>query len=252
MGVIPREYDYASLTTDELAALTESHRVAALLPVGSVEPHGPHLPLLTDTLISESACVRAAGTLSEAGIHALIAPPVPYGVTECASGFPGAVSVSPEVLTQFIVDVARGLMASGAVHVCLVNNHLEPEHDGAVRAAAAAFETGQVSVASPLTRRWGRTLTDEFKSGACHAGQYETSIVLAEDKTHVRAIASELPEVPVSLSEKLAKGITDFREMGLERSYAGAPAAGSRSEGDRSLDLLAAMIHAEVIEALRT
>jgi len=82
-----------------------------------------------------------------------------------------------------------------------------------------------VSVACPLTRRWARTLSAEFKSGACHAGQYETAIVLAAAPGLVdEAARAGLPEVPVSLSERIGAGVTSFAAMGLDRAYAGAPA----------------------------
>jgi len=127
----------ADLTTTTLAELVADDRpVVALVPVGSTEPHGPHLPLATDVLISEAACVRAAARLDARGVVALIAPAVAYGVTEYAAGFAGAVSVPAPVLTAYLGAIADGLRAQGLAHVCLVNNHLEPAHDAAVRAAA--------------------------------------------------------------------------------------------------------------------
>ena len=102
-----------------------------------------------------------------------------------------------------------------------------------------------------MTRRWGRTLSDEFKSGACHAGEYETSIIMASVPDYVREQERvELAEVPVSLAEKLRDGITDFKEMGLSLAYAGAPARATAEHGSEQLDKLAIMIVTEVIEAL--
>jgi creatinine amidohydrolase len=232
-----------------LAALIAGGRPAvALVPVGSTEPHGPHLPLATDVIISDAACARAVAMLDAAGVTALVAPGVPYGVTECATGFAGAVSVPAAVLTAYLGAVVDGLLAQGFAHVCLVNNHLEPEHDTAVRAAAAGR---RASVACPLTRRWARTLSAEFKSGACHAGRYETSIVQAAAPALVDESArAALPEVPISLSEKLKAGVTTFAAMGMENAYAGAPAAATAAEGDEQLALLAQMIVTEVREAL--
>src|SRR5690606_26872049 len=137
----------------------------------------PHLALATDTIISRAAIERACDRLDDGTIAPLIAPAVPYGVTDYASDFAGAVSIPAAVLTPFLRAVVEGLLAQGFAHVCLVNNHLEPEQDRAVRAAIDGIAAGRASVASPLTRRWGRTLSAEYKSGACHAGRYETSIV---------------------------------------------------------------------------
>ncbi len=169
----------AELTTEEIAGVAARQPSAILLPVGSVEPHGPHLPLGTDTLLSEEAAKRAAVALRAEGVAAWVAPSVPYGVTDFAAGFSGAIGVGGSVLTAFLGAIAARFVADGWAHVCLVNNHLEPAHDQAVRAAVAGLEAGRASVACPLTKRWGRILSDEFKRAECHAGRYETSLVLA-------------------------------------------------------------------------
>lgn len=241
----------AELTTEALAALLAEKNVIALLPVGSVEPHGPHLPLSTDCIISDAASLRAADRLSTGQRVALVAPGVAYGVTRYAAGFAGAVGVTAEVLTPFLRAVVTAYLAEGFSHVCLVNNHLEPEHDLAVRAAIDGLDPTRASVACPLTRRWARTLSDEYKSGACHAGRYETSLVLAAAPELVHAdIARKLPTLDISLSESMRGGLTTFRAMGLERAYTGAPAEASAAEGNDLYDRLATMIVTEVEEAL--
>jgi len=244
--------DVFAYTTETFARLVEDDAPLAILqPVGCVEPHGPHLSLGTDTVISQASADRAARVLSDAGIHALVAPAVPYGVTTCAARFAGAVTVDGESLTRFLRSVIDGWLSAGADHVCLVNNHLEPGHDAAVRAAIDGVEAGKASVASPLTRRWARTLDAEFKSGACHAGEYETAIVMATRPDLVdEDLRKALPAVPVSLSEKISSGISDFVEMGLSQAYAGNPAAATSAHGDAMLDRLATMIVTGVLEAL--
>lgn len=241
------------LTTSETAALAAGPLpFVVLLPVGSVEPHGPHLPLETDTIISVAACERAVTKLAERSIVARIGPPIPYGVTDFAKGFPGAVSVEPAVLSAFLRAVIAGYLQAGARHVCLVNNHLEPAQDAAVREAIAGAAPGTASVACPLTRKWARTLSEEFKSGACHAGRYETSIILAVSPDLVRKDRKKLPEVSISLSDGIKAGKHSFKEMGMTEAYAGAPAAASSTEGEEQLGLLATMITEEVLVGLET
>jgi creatinine amidohydrolase len=134
--------------------------------------------------------------------------------------------------------------------VCLVNNHLEPAHDAAIRAVLDG-RAGKVSVACPLTRKWARTLSPEFKSGACHAGQYETSIVMAAAPELVDdAVRATLQPVPIRLSEKLAAGVSTFTQMGMELAYAGNPAAATVEEGEQLIQRLAEMVIGEVREAL--
>ncbi|HVK87234.1 MAG TPA: creatininase family protein [Kofleriaceae bacterium] len=239
-------------TTASLYTLLEGKKpVVALVPVGSTEPHGPHLGLGTDVVISAAACVRACELFDKKGpLTAVIAPAIGYGVTDCAVGFPGAVSIPPAVLTAYVAAVCDGLLAQGLRHVCLVNNHLEPAHDAAIRAVLDG-RAGKVSVACPLTRKWARTLSPEFKSGACHAGQYETSIVMAAAPELVdEAMRTTLQPVPISLSEKLAAGVGTFTAMGMELAYAGNPAAATVEEGELMIQRLAEMVVGEVREAL--
>jgi len=239
-------------TTASLYTLLAGKRpVIALVPIGSTEPHGPHLGLGTDVVISAAACVRACEVLDKRGpVTAVIAPAVSYGVTDCAVGFPGAVSIPADVLTAYVAAICDGLLAQGLRHVCLVNNHLEPAHDIAIRAVLVGRE-GKVSYACPLTKKWARTLSAEFKSGACHAGQYETSIVMAAAPELVdEQLRTTLAAVPVSLSEKLAAGVNTFTAMGMELAYCGAPAAATVEEGDQLIQRLGEMVVGEVREAL--
>lgn len=237
----------ADLTTEEARAAIASPPTAVLVPVGSVEPHGPHLPLNTDTVISETAATRACAALAQRGIKAFVAPDVAYGVTDFAGGFAGAVSISPSALTAYLHGIAAALLAGGWSHVCFVSNHLEPAHDEAVRAAG---KSAGASVASPLTRRWARTLSDEFKRGDCHAGRYETSLVLAAGAP-VKADHTALPAVAVSLSDAIRAGKGRFRDIGMDRAYTGAPAEATREEGEELYARLVEMIVTEVSEALR-
>jgi creatinine amidohydrolase len=240
------------LTSPEVSALVAGGRACVLLPVGSVEPHGPHLPLATDSWISEVACARAADELGSSNLDVVIAPTLPFGVTDYAAGFAGAIGVRPEVLTAFLADLVRRLLADGFRHVCIVNNHLEPAHDAAVRAALEGTEKGRASVACPLERRFGRTLSAEFKSGACHAGRYETSLVLAARPDDVRADYKDLGALELSLSAGILAGKKTFAEIGMARAYTGAPAEASAAEGRELYERLADMIVVTVKDALGT
>lgn len=236
---------------DEVAERLARAMVVVMLPVGAIEPHGPHLALSTDVVISQAAAARAAGVMASPDLSPLVAPPVPYGVTRCAGAFKGAVNAAASAVTAYIQSIIEGFLDDGVAHVCVVNNHLEPEHVAALQKAVAAVGRGRASLACPVARRWARTLSDEFKSGACHAGCYETSIIMASTPELVHDdVRRTLPEVPISLSEKLAAGVSDFVEMGLGQAYAGNPSAASAEHGNDQLEKLAAMIVTEIREAL--
>jgi creatinine amidohydrolase len=246
----------ADLTYVEVEALIAAGVSVAIVPVGSVEPHGPHLPLDTDTAISVTCAMRAAERLEAQGlrdmlISVVVAPSVPYGVTEYASGFAGAIGVPAAALTAMLRAIADSFLDAGFTHVCFVNNHLEPAHDAAVRAAIEGLPPGGASVACPLTRRWGRTLSDEFKRGDCHAGRYETSLVLAAGG-HVRESFGELPTLGLSLSDAIREGKSTFAEIGMDRAYTGAPREATHDEGEQLYEKLVTMVTTEISESLAT
>ena len=247
-------YTMQSLTTDQFAsALAGTDPVVILLPVGSLEPHGPHLGLMTDTIISEACASQAASVLNSKGYRTFIAPSVPYGVTDYAEGFKGAVSIPERILVDYLESVTRGFLENGVAHVCLINNHLEPAHYQAILKTQALFKTSECSVACPLKRRWARTLSDEFKRGECHAGQYETAIIMAAEPDGVYPdIQKDLPEIPISLSDKINEGVTNFTDMGMSSAYAGAPAKATAEEGTQLIGKLAEMVITEIIEAIST
>ncbi len=237
------------LTTEECAALLARPHPVALLPVGSTEPHGPHLPLATDAILSERACELAAARLREGDVNAVAAPAVSYGVTRYAAGFAGAISLSPETAERLVEELCAAYRAAGFERVCVVNNHLEPAHLEALSRAVARVPGALF--ANQLTRRWGRTLGDEFRRGDCHAGSYETSLVMAARPELVRDdVRRALAAVPISLSDAIRAGRRTFVEMGADRAYVGTPAAASRDEGDALYDRLAAMVVTEVRESL--
>jgi creatinine amidohydrolase len=161
------------------------------------------------------------------------------------------VSVPAAVLTSYLNAICDGLLVAGVRHVCFVNNHLEPAHDAAVRAVLTGRDARRVSVACPLTKKWARTLSAEFKSGQCHAGRYETSIMMAAaPELVVEDLRARLAPVPISLSDKLRDGISTFEAMGMHAAYAGDPAAATIEEGEQLIERLGEMVVGELLEAM--
>lgn len=242
-------------TTGLAAYLAEHPRAAVLWPVGSVEPHGPHLPLATDTLLAARNAEQAARQLRAAGVAAVVAPALPYGVTDFAAGFVGAISVPEDTLVDLLVAGAQAFLRDGFAHVCLINHHLEPGQLSALKRTvarvAASHGAGAISAPQVISRRWGRQLTPEFRSGACHAGCYETSLVLAEAPALVDMdAAAQLPAVPISLSDAIGAGAATFLAAGATAAYTGAPADATAAEGESTYTVFSEMVATEVREHL--
>ena len=201
-----------------------------VLPLGAVEPHGPHAPLVTDTLISLGICHRAARRLEEE-ILVLVLPAMPYGVTRYARAFPGAVSISENTLRSLVTEIAGSVGT-----LVLVNSHFEPEQVETLRSTGLPL--------LDLTRRTSaERLTDEFRSGSCHAGRYETSLVLADRPELVRADRrTALEERHGDMPAAIRAGRTDFLAMGMEHAYCGAPAEASADEVREIFETLTDML----------
>lgn len=109
---------YGKLAAKEAADRLRESGIA-LLPVGAVEAHGPHLPLETDNVLAE----RVAEKLSEK-VNAMILPPLNYGQVWSLQNFPGSLSISNDTLIHFIRDIGVSLERQGARIFAMVNGHV--------------------------------------------------------------------------------------------------------------------------------
>ena len=246
--------------TDELAKLTWPEararfgpELVVLLPIGSTEPHGPHLPLDTDVTIALSQTKAAAAELARLGVKTLVLPALPYGVTYYTDGFEGRVTLRTGTLWAVLDNLVESLEEQGVRRIVFSNAHLEPAHVQVLRGvamdhAALTRERCQVLFPDNTRRRWAATLGEEFKSGDCHAGRYETSLVLAADPGNVRAGRETLAPVAIDLLAKMKEGVRSFAQAGASAAYCGDPAAASAAEGRELVGALARMIVESVRE----
>jgi creatinine amidohydrolase len=230
-------------------------RSAAILPVGAIEAHGPHLPLETDVIIAQAMARAGATRLATRGLRVVVLPPLTYSAAAFAQGFPGTLSLRPETVTATVLDLAGSLSRHGFGLLAIANAHLDPGHLASLEAAVAAIRRDLgMAVAFPnlAAKPWALRLSDEFKSGACHAGQFETSIILAERPELVReATRAALPPNPASLSRAIRDGKQSFEEAGGARAYFGFPAQASAEEGRSTVEVLGIILDEAVQAELR-
>ena len=218
-----------------------------ILPIGAIEAHGPHLPLLTDVIIARGMAAAGARALDAIGFKdVVIAPPLQITSAAFAAGFSGTLSLSPATVTALLVEAVSGFKRAGFAHILLANAHLDPAHIASLHEGVRqAHETNGVKVTFPdITRKpWALRLTDEFKSGACHAGRFETSIVMAERPDLVReSIRVSLDPNPASLSVAIKAGKKTFEEAGGPLGYFGFPRDATPQEGRETLATLGAIL----------
>jgi creatinine amidohydrolase len=246
-------HELAQLTWEEVRDL-DRHRTVAILPVGAIEAHGPHLPLDTDVVIA-TAMARAGARRLAPRHPVLILPALAYTAAGFAAAFHGTLSISALTVTALVADLARSLSDQGFRLLAIANAHLDPSHLIALHEAVKLGRADRLLpiVFPDLTRRpWGSRLGEEFKSGACHAGQFESSILLREHPSGVRdGIRRSLPPNPSSLSQAIKAGKRTFAEAGGSRAYFGSPATASPEEGSSLVDALGGILEEAVLEALQ-
>ena len=152
----------------------------ALLPVGSTENHGPHLPLGTDFL---TAC-HVAELAAEKGSW-LQLPTVPVGVSEHHRQFWGTLWVSPEILRDYVMGIVRSLAFHGLRKVVMVNGH-----GGNTAALDRVVRILREEKIHAFVFEWWNAIP-ELIDELCqlphdHAGEMETSMILSIDPTLVK------------------------------------------------------------------
>ena len=243
-------HELAQLTWEEVRDL-ERGETLVVLPVGALEAHGPHLPLDSDVVIATAMARAGAEKLAARGRTVVMLPALGLTAASFGAAFPGTLSISGITVTAVIVDLARSLSQHGFRLLALANAHLDPEHLTALSEAVklARAERLLPIVFPDLTRKpWGSRLGDEFRSGACHAGQFETSIIMREHPAAVREeIRQALTPNPQSLSNAIKAGKRSFADAGGPRAYFGDPAAATAGEGSQLIEALGSILEEAVL-----
>ncbi|RSN69265.1 mycofactocin biosynthesis peptidyl-dipeptidase MftE [Actinomadura sp. WAC 06369] len=201
-------------------------RPPVLVPVGSTEQHGPHLPLNTDTVVARAVAERAADAL---GGPVLVAPALAYGSSGEHAGFPGTVSIGRDALELVLVETVRSL-ALWAGRVVFVNGHggnAAALDAAAGRMRAEGHDAGWVGCGVP--------------GGDAHAGLTETSVMLhlaPELVRPSRAVAGDTRPIAELLPELVARGVRAVAPSGV----LGDPAGASAERGREIVDAMVAAV----------
>ena len=201
------------MTLGEATSAEAAGAWLVLVPVGSIEQHGPHLPLDTDVVIATAV---AHGVAAELG-GTWVAPPIPYGSSGEHQSFPGTSSIGTEALTHLLVELTRS-MRTWARRVVFVN-----AHGGNVAALDASDEI-----------EWVACQTERHD---LHAGFTETSLMLRLRPESVRmelAEAGNTQRLSEILPAMMAGGVAAVSPNGVLGDPKGATAAA----GERILEAM--------------
>lgn len=194
---------------------------ALIVPVGSVEQHGPHLPLDTDTRIATAVAREIAGRLTDRNeFNWMLAPAIGYGASGEHEGFPGTVSIGTSALRLLLVEYGRSA-ARWASRLLFVNGH-----GGNVEALAAAVALLRYE------RRDVAWCSCSAQNADAHAGHTETSVLL-----HISPSDVATHDLRRGNSEPLNQLLPQMRRGGVaavsELGVLGDPTTATADDGQR-------------------
>jgi creatinine amidohydrolase len=186
--------------TGEEAGQAIRSRGVCILPLGSTEQHGPHLPVGTDNYLARELALRVARR-----VGGVILPVFPFGQVWSAARFPGTISLREETLVSLLCDVVESLARQGARTVALLSAHMG-NLGPAQRAARLLKDRVDVHVlvfAYPRVREVSEGITHSalWRESLFHAGEIETSLLLAvrPDVCRMDRAIRSYPEAPPDL-----------------------------------------------------
>jgi creatinine amidohydrolase len=192
MSMAPRSiYDLASPDVAELIRRSGT----AVMPFGSVEQHGPHLPCGTDTMAADLVAVELADRLD-----AIIVPTGPYGVTPIHAGHPGTISLRRDVFESYLSNLCQEMTAMGVRTFVFVNWH-EGNIASLDAVATDVQDREDVLVVTAHACYTAQRIYAPIGGELTHGGGIETLAVLAHDPDLVRADRVSEPTRPEGAEE---------------------------------------------------
>jgi creatinine amidohydrolase len=201
---IPPERFFPYLSWTDIQAMPDKENVVIIQPVGAIEQHGPHLPLIVDAAIGVGVLGKALAKL-DSNIPAYALPSINYGKSNEHWHFPGTITLSTETLTAIIMEVGESIYRAGFRKLVLMNSHGGQPQVMQMAARDLHVKYGDFLVFPLFTWRvpniTKQLLTPKEAKLGMHAGDAETSLMLAllpEQVKLDKVVAEYPPEQPQS------------------------------------------------------
>lgn len=222
-----------------LRIVQEQRYEVAVLPIGSCEPHGLHLPYNTDAFEAEMIAERICNDAWERGARVILLPCIPYGVNSNLLAFPFTIHIQPTTLYAFITDIIRSLEHHGIRKIVLFNGHGGNELKPLLR------ELYGHTSAFLCVIEWWKVASDIypqlFTTPGNHAGEMETSVCLELFPELVHLEWAEEGRVRESRFEAINREwvqITRPWERLTVQATHGDPRQATREKGKQLIDVL--------------
>ena len=248
----------AEMTWPEVRDAASAGRVV-LQPTAAIEQHGPHLPVDTDNVIVTAMCEAAASRYPD---ELVVSPCVPFGFNDHNMEFPGTISISPETLLAYYIDLGKSLVTNGFSRIVWVNGH--GSNDTLVQLASRRINnetpawsavTGQYYLAADVERR--EHIRTSGPGGVCHACEFETSFYmhLRGDLVRTDLIADESTHDHPFFDDHdwMGSPPAKFMDWWSQRSRSGVEGAPSHATPDKGRRLFEGCVDllVEIARALR-
>jgi creatinine amidohydrolase len=237
------EVEWARLTAPEIRAVAARGHALAVLPVGALEQHGPHLPVVTDSLIASELSLRAA-RLAAATEPVLVLPAVWSGMSEEHLPFGGTITLDYAGLAGVLRGVVRSLRALGFARLLVVNGHGGNDAPLAVICRELAHEFGLPVVAAMPWSLIPETLAGvlEAQTGVQHACEAETSVMLAlaPDLVRTDRLEQAAAQAPGAVANRPALSrFWSFAERAPSSGVRGDPRPAAAAKGEKLITAMA-------------
>lgn len=177
--------DVGSMTMLEFAE-TMARNPWLLLPIGTTEEHGSHLPLASDTIQAETVCRAVARE-----VDGIVAPSIGYGVCRTTRNFPGTISLSSRTFGALVREILEGYVAQGVRRIAVISGHAGGAHMEEIRQAALPLAERDEGLTILVIGPYDIPLPSSGGAGPVaadgHAASIETSVMLAIDPDLVRS-----------------------------------------------------------------
>ena len=240
------EVDWTRLTGPDIRAVAARGNALAVLPVGSLEQHGPHLPVITDTRTAWEISIRAA-RLAAPAVPVLVLPGMWTGMSEHHLPFGGTISLNFAEVRGVSAGVARSLRAIGIGRLLIVNGH-----GGNVDPLAVAVRELAVEYSLPIvaTTPWFIAVEAvaelmETAKGPQHACEAETSVMLAmvPDLVRTDKLEEAVRQAPPPVNARSGYSrFWSFSERAPSTGVRGDPRPATAAKGEKMLDAMAAAL----------
>ena len=240
-----RTHHWGALTRAEIAQARDAGALP-ILTLGSIEQHGDHLPLDTDTFSAHQVTLAAAARCTQT--HALVLPPPAFGFSPHHQAWPGTITLRLQTFLALVSDVADSVNRAGFDRLLIVNGHggnAGPLAAIGTELASRGLRVATVNYFAPGQAAWAPLLPGQ-KPGVGHACAYETALQLALRPDERQRIAARIANLPPRLTPAYAEdGTNPLKDTGAtyaalfpanDPGYYGDPAAATVEAGEVLLE----------------